>query len=824
MSQFPRLPFISPGARKHSKANSARRLRSWLALSQLALLLLASFSLTTSAQQPGNSKQSGAPTSSDAFMVYQQKDGTVGCRVATPAEKQELDKINPSGLHQINHLQPETDGPDATTTPGLKIILDGTTQLESFPEAKAAFIRAAATWEAQVQDSITIIIRVDYGPTNFGQAWGANILGSTRDQSNNLGTNFYNNVRTKLIQNASSPAETTLYNQLPFNNVPTNLGGSASLYVSVPILRALGMMNAAATPQDSSFPQVGFNSNFQYDFDPSNGIDSTKTDFEAVATHEIGHVLGFTSFAGLKELQPTQPLAFTIWDIFRFAPGTSLGTFSSASRFLSSGDTPSGNPVFWAGGSDVKVSTGRPDGTGGDGEQSSHWKDDLGVTANYIGIMDPTISRGRHLIVTANDLLALDSFGYHLTGAGPPTPTPPPANNDFAGAQTISGCTGNVSGTNAGANKEAGEPSHSPDNDPGSASVWYQWQAPSNSSVTITTAGSDFDTELAVYTGNSVSALTPIAKNDDVTSGSVVTSSVTFTATAGTLYRIAVDGYSSNINLGSITLNWNALNCSVPAANPIDGAQFFVAQHYRDFLGREADAAGLQYWSEQISGNASNNPSPCATGNAVCEHIRRISVSAAFFVENEFQRTGGFVYRFYKASYGTRPTYQQFNNDRSLVPEGPQLEAEKQAFATGWVQRPAFIAKYPASLNTGPAFVDALLLNVQQNSGVNLSGQRASLLNDYTAGGRAQVVRSVVDNATFTQAEYNAAFVLMQYFGYLQRDADDSGYQFWLGILNNQAANNYRAMVCAFITSGEYQQRFGTTISRSNNDCSFVGP
>jgi uncharacterized repeat protein (TIGR01451 family) len=273
---------------------------------------------------------------------------------------------------------------------------------------------------------------------------------------------------------------------------------------------------------------------------------------------------------------------------------------------------------------------------------------------------------------------------------------------------------------------------------------------------------------------------------------------------------------------GWIPSGVKAATYTVPT-NQIDDARFFVAQHYRDFLGREPDQGGLSYWADQISGNSANSPAPCPTGDAVCTHVRRISVSAAFFVENEFQRTGGFVYRFYKASYGTRPTFSQFTSDRAQVFEGTGLEARQQAFAASWVQRPEFVAAYPATLS-GTAFVDLLVQNIQQRSGVDLTSQRASLINDYNVGGRGQVLRSVVDNALFSQAEYNAAFVLMQYFGYLQRNPDEGGYQFWLGILNDRVPNNYRAMVCAFVTSGEYQQRFGSAITRTNSDCAFVGP
>src|SRR4030095_10781143 len=68
-------------------------------------------------------------------------------------------------------------------------------------------------------------------------------------------------------------------------------------------------------------------------------------------------------------------------------------------------------------------------------------------------------------------------------------------------------------------------------------------------------------------------------------------------------------------------------------------------------------------------------------------------------------------------------------------------------------------------------------------------------------------------------SQYNPAFVLMQYFGYLRRDQDPAGYAFWLDVVNSREPNNYRAMVCAFITSSEYQLRFGTVATRSNADC-----
>jgi hypothetical protein len=254
---------------------------------------------------------------------------------------------------------------------------------------------------------------------------------------------------------------------------------------------------------------------------------------------------------------------------------------------------------------------------------------------------------------------------------------------------------------------------------------------------------------------------------------------------------------------------WARIAPTSPPNNQIDDAQFFVGQHYRDFLNREPDAGGLNYWTGRIN----------ACADASCVNRERINVSAAFFVENEFQRTGSFVYRFHKASYGARPSFQQFNSDRSLVPEGPQLEANKQSFAESWVQRIEFLQKYPPGFS-GPQFIDALLENIRQNSGVDLGNERAALITDYNANlSRARILRLVADNQAFQSAEYNRSFVMMQYFGYLRRDPDEGGYQFWLDVLNNRVPNNFRAMVCAFLTSTEYQQRFGSFITRGNSDC-----
>ncbi len=105
-----------------------------------------------------------------------------------------------------------------------------------------------------------------------------------------------------------------------------------------------------------------------------------------------------------------------------------------------------GQQVFFSnrastfGGNELGLSTGGNAGTQGDGEQSSHWKADE-QSGVHIGIMDPTLSNGTREVITNNDLLAFDTFGYKIDGTmvAPPTPpTPiPPANDNFANAVVL---------------------------------------------------------------------------------------------------------------------------------------------------------------------------------------------------------------------------------------------------------------------------------------------------------------------------------------------------------------------------------------------------
>ena len=412
--------------------------------------------------------------------------------------------------------------------------------------------------------------------------------------------------------------------------------------------------------------------------------------------------------------------------------------------------------------------------------------------------------------------------------------------------------------------------------------------------------------------------------------------------------------------------------------NPYDDARFFVRQHYLDFLNREPDQSGWDFWTNEIT--------QCGA-NAQCIEVKRINVSAAYFLSIEFQSTGYETYLTYRSAYGANAfggpapvPYTNFMHDVQQLGKGyvfgapgadAVIEANKVAYFNDFVTRPEFLAKYPNSL-TNQQFVDNVLTtanlspddyivnmtNAQEAPGVNPTtsggqrrdssygtahfvwnaGQTAMTVtgsvsnidftnaqtsdgNDNIAGAniaagasvkpgvngpivfgfngtpfndnnpndasltpsgsgiggtfstkwdssegngttlsaqlsnlrnghayinfntnqfpngeirgdmpnlvtfrqslidglnnstmtRAQVLRAVAENSFLQTREFNSAFVTMEYFGYLRRDPDTSGFNFWLKKLNDFGGNYIAAeMVKAFISATEVRGRFGT--------------
>jgi hypothetical protein len=269
-----------------------------------------------------------------------------------------------------------------------------------------------------------------------------------------------------------------------------------------------------------------------------------------------------------------------------------------------------------------------------------------------------------------------------------------------------------------------------------------------------------------------------------------------------------------------LNINDNDAGASI---NPIDITDFFVRQHYADFLSREPDEPGRVFWTGEIDN--------CGA-DAACREVKRVNVSAAFFLSIEFQTTGFFAYRAHKASFldsaASRPrgfpVYRELWRDAQQLGRGvvvgqpgfqAQLDANRQAYLVEFVTRPEFLIRYGAM--TPEQFVS--VLNATAGNPLTEGERNQHVANLTAAGnspaGRAAVLMAVIEDDDFESAEFNRAFVLMEYFGYLRRnpfappDSGFEGYDFWLGKLNEFNGNFIQAeMVKAFISSDEYRNRF----------------
>ncbi len=174
-------------------------------------------------------------------------------------------------------------------------------------------------------------------------------------------------------------------------------------------------------------------------------------------------------------------------------------------------------------------------------------------------------------------------------------------------------------------------------------------------------------------------------------------------------------------NIAKLFIMDNEFDSQPQPVNIVDVPQFFVRQQYFDFLNREPDPAGFDFWVNQITS--------CGDDQA-CIELKRINVSAAFFLSIEFQGTGMLAYLTEHAASGELPRYGPFMRDvqalqKNYVHGAPGaaavLEANKRAFFDGFVTRPEFMATYDHLSNR------EYLARLMSNGGVSTSTGRLFL-------------------------------------------------------------------------------------------------
>jgi len=246
------------------------------------------------------------------------------------------------------------------------------------------------------------------------------------------------------------------------------------------------------------------------------------------------------------------------------------------------------------------------------------------------------------------------------------------------------------------------------------------------------------------------------------------------------------------------------------APNPILQTPLFVRMQYLDFLSREPEAS--EPWSKVL------NDCPNVNNNPLCD---RITVSQSFFGSPEFRLKGLYTFIFYRVAFNRLPEYVEIIPDmRSVTGQtATEVYAKRALFADNFALRAEF--RTPTDGLSHTALVNRLLdpygfqtittpdpLNPE--GGVKVRLTRADLINRLGTQTltRAQVLRAIVESDEIRGAEFNRAYVAMQYYGYLRRTPEAGGYNNWLTYLNANPTDS-RTMVNGFINSVEYRTRFG---------------
>ena len=250
-------------------------------------------------------------------------------------------------------------------------------------------------------------------------------------------------------------------------------------------------------------------------------------------------------------------------------------------------------------------------------------------------------------------------------------------------------------------------------------------------------------------------------------------------------------------------------------SNPVDDFRFFITQQFADLTGHDPDQPTIERLAAQLNSCGQRND---------CLRTRRVEISTNLLVDNELPSTGVFLYGLYAAGLGRLPRYNEFESDRALITnQKTELEATRIALANAFVERLEFKRKYPATMKPAE-FVDSILTLLAQSSGVDLGSERATLISllDDAANGRAMLLARLASDQRVIDANYNQALVLFQYFSQLRRNPDEASYGAWVNTLKSKPLRDpeaARLLVCNFLNSTEYQNRFGMVATHYSREC-----
>ena len=263
---------------------------------------------------------------------------------------------------------------------------------------------------------------------------------------------------------------------------------------------------------------------------------------------------------------------------------------------------------------------------------------------------------------------------------------------------------------------------------------------------------------------------------------------------------------------GAITIDPGVASSS---SNPFDDFRFFINQQYTDLTGHDPDPATIDRLTAQLSS--------CGLRND-CLRKSRVEISTNLLVDNELPNTGVFLYGLYSAALGRLPRYNEFETDHAVIAnQKGELEATRMALANAFVERAEFKRKYPATMKPAE-FVDSILTLLAQSAGVDLGSDRSLLISllDDAANGRATLLARIASDQRVVDANYNQALVLAQYFNQLRRNPDEASYGAWVNTLKSKPLRDPDAahlVVCSFLHSAEYQNRFGIVATHQSREC-----